>query len=212
MHKAAHGTTAPQDLAAHTRGGSPQDLAASRHVCAHGAVRSVPVPLERGPRRQASFETTGSEIHRMTRCTRLQVDQPQPACVSLPRGCEDRAQCIPSLTPVPIRSSGYGVTLVMGKHALDALPFRRKNMAVAARVASRHATRGGRLRVAVYAYPLTARFTVAVPRTICLRVIVGGQRAFSTTTVQLRSSAGGLAVTAVAVGLLAVATTMSLGT
>jgi len=121
--------------------------------------------------------------------------------------------------PVPYprpdsRSSGYGVTLVMGKHALDALPFRRKNMAVAARVRSRHATRlkGGRLRVAVYAYPLTARFTVAVPRTICLRVIVGGQRAFSTTTVQLRSSAGGLAVTAVAVGLLAVATTMSLGT
>jgi hypothetical protein len=202
MHKAAHGTTAPQDLA-------------------HGAVRSVPVPLERGPRRQASFETTGSEIHRMTRCTRLQDQPAREACqrsslmvMPVPRGCEDRAQCIPSLTPVPIRSSGYGVTLVMGKHALDALPFRRKNMAVAARVASRHATRlkGGRLRVAVYAYPLTARFTVAVPRTICLRVIVGGQRAFSTTTVQLRSSAGGLAVTAVAVGLLAVATTMSLGT
>jgi len=186
-------------------------------VCAHGAVRSVPVPLERGPRRQASFETTGSEIHRMTRCTRLQ-DQPANAGtgVSLPRGSwlrGPRAQCIPSLTPVPIRSSGYGVTLVMGKHALDALPFRRKNMAVAARVASRGTRdKGGRLRVAVYAYPLTARFTVAVPRTICLRVIVGGQRAFSTTTVQLRSSAGGLAVTAVAVGLLAVATTMSLGT
>jgi hypothetical protein len=74
----------------------------------------------------------------------------------VPRGCEDRAQCIPSLTPVPIRSSGYGVTLVMGKHALDALPFRRKNMAVAARVASRHATRLKRARVADYA----SRFTL----------------------------------------------------
>ena len=125
---------------------------------------------------------------------------------------------VPYPRRVPIRSSGYGVSLVMGKHALDALPFRRKNMAVAARVAShRHRTERQKAarqtpRRGRYAYPLTARFTVAVPRTICLRVIVGGQRAFSTTTVHLRSSAGGLAVTAVAVGLLAVATTMSLGT
>ena len=187
MHKAAHGPSAPQSRR------SCSEPAAGPHVCAHGTVRSVPVPLERGvklrsrpPRREARGTAHVALYLRISLPCRL-----RPRRVS---GCVQLGGGGARLTHRHIIcAAGHGIrsTSRFQVHTPPGATAWCSHTFITIRAVfyelkrrSRRSPGGGRNATRRTYNAYGSRFAVAVPRTICLRVIVRGQRASSTMTTQ----------------------------